>query len=213
MARSIYVASPEGETSKSTIALGLVDLLTRTVQRVGVFRPIARTTETRDFVLELLLAHDGVDLAYEDCIGVSYEQMHADPEAALAEIVQRYHAVERQCDAVVIVGTDYTDVAGPTELAYNARIAANLGAPVLVVVSGAGRTPDAVHQIAEVAVSELEANHAHVLGLVANRCDRDSVDAVRTALGTTHPAWAEEEAKTTNRSNATMEEVRGTKHQ
>ena len=64
MARSIYVTSPEGDTGKSTVALGLVDLLTRTVQKVGVFRPIARSTETRDYVLELLLAHDGVDLSY-----------------------------------------------------------------------------------------------------------------------------------------------------
>ena len=46
MARSIYVTSTEGDTGKSTVALGLVDLLTRTVQKVGVFRPIARSTET-----------------------------------------------------------------------------------------------------------------------------------------------------------------------
>jgi phosphate acetyltransferase len=142
VSRSIYVTSAEGDTGKSTVALGLVDLLTRSVQRVGVFRPIARSTATPDYVLELLLAHDGVDLTYADCIGVTYEQVHADPEAALAEIVQRYHAVERQCDVVVIVGTDYTDVAGPTELSYNARIAANLGAPVLLVVSGNARTPE-----------------------------------------------------------------------
>ncbi|MGW6129370.1 phosphate acetyltransferase [Cellulomonas sp. NPDC055163] len=190
MARSIYLTSSEGETGKSTVALGLVDLLTRTVQRVGVFRPVARSTDTRDYVLELLLAHDGVDLAYDDCVGVTYEQVHADPEAALAEIVQRYHAVERQCDAVVIVGTDYTDVAGPTELAYNARIAANLGAPVLLVVSGYGRTPDAVRQAAEVSLSELEANHAHAIAVVANRCDPGALDTVRAALGSQVPAWA-----------------------
>ena len=42
----------------------------------------------------------------------------------------------RQCDVVVIVGSDYTDIAGPTELAFNARIATNLGAPVLLVNPG-----------------------------------------------------------------------------
>jgi len=31
VARSIYVASPEGDTGKSVVALGLVDLLSRTV--------------------------------------------------------------------------------------------------------------------------------------------------------------------------------------
>ena len=55
MARSIYVTSPEGDSGKSMVALGLVDLLARTVQRVGVFRPVARSTDDRDYVLELLL--------------------------------------------------------------------------------------------------------------------------------------------------------------
>ncbi|GHS85131.1 phosphate acetyltransferase [Actinomycetota bacterium] len=190
MARSIYVTSPEGDTGKSTVALGLVDLLTRTVQRVGVFRPIARSAENRDYVLELLLAHDGVDLAYDDCIGTTYDAVHADPEGSLAEIVQRYHAVARQCDLVVVVGTDYTDVVGPAELGFNARIAANLGAPVLLVVSGSNRSPEAVHQVAEVAIAELETNHAHVVAVIANRCDPDQLDEVRTRLTGEVPAWA-----------------------
>lgn len=191
MATSIYITSPEGDTGKSTIALGVVDLLTRTVQRVGVFRPVARSTDTPDYVLELLLAHDGVDLPYEQCLGVTYEQVHLDPEAALSTIVSRYHEVERRCDVVVIVGTDYTDVAGPTELAFNARIATNLGAPVLVVVSGRDRTPEDVRQVADVSISELGINHAQVIGVIANRCDASAVDSVRAALETfALPAWA-----------------------
>ena len=190
MARSIYVTSPEGDTGKSTVALGLVDLLTRTVQRVGVFRPIARSTETRDYVLELLLAHDGVDLSYEDCIGTTYEAVHHDPEAALATIVQRYHAVARDCDVVVVVGTDYTDIAGPAELGFNARIAANLGAPVLLCVKGQGRTPEEVRQVAEVAAAELEAGHAQVVAIVANRCAPENLDAIRSELSTRATAWA-----------------------
>ncbi len=40
---------------------------------------------------------------------------------------------------MVIVGSDYTDVANPAELSVNARIAVNLGAPVLLI--GAGQRP------------------------------------------------------------------------
>ncbi|WP_426592971.1 phosphate acetyltransferase [Cellulomonas sp. McL0617] len=192
MARSIYVTSPEGDSGKSIVALGLVDLLTRTVQRVGVFRPVARSTTVRDYVLELLLRQDGVDLTYDECVGASYEQVLDDPEAALAQIVQRYHDVERRCDAVVVVGTDYTDVAGPTELAYNARIAANLGAPVVLVVNGSGRAPVVVAQVAEVVVHEMHANHAQVVAVIANRCAAGAVDKVRQALSMDLglPGWA-----------------------
>ena len=61
-ARSIYVASPEGHTGKSSIALGLVDLLAGQVRRVGVFRPIMRAGEDDDTVLQLLLDHEAIDL-------------------------------------------------------------------------------------------------------------------------------------------------------
>ena len=190
MARSIYITSPEGDTGKSTVALGMLDLLTRRVERVGVYRPVARSTTERDYVLDLLLAHDSVDLSYEQCVGVTYEQVHEDPEAALSEIVARYHEVQRCCDVVVIVGTDYTDVAGPAELTYNARIAANLGAPVLLVVRGADRTPDEIRQVVEVSTPELRASHAQLIAVVANRCAPDQVTAVREQISGEVPAWA-----------------------
>ena len=191
MARTIYIASPEGDTGKSTVALGLVDLLTRTVQRVGVFRPVARSTDVHDYILELLLAHDGVDIAYDDAVGVSYQQVIDDPDDALAKIVQRFHEVERRCDAVVVVGSDYTDVAGPTELAYNARIAANLGAPTVLVVNGRNRTPEQIHDVAEIAHNEMAANHAQVVAVVANRCAERDLDAIRTEISCGKvPVWA-----------------------
>ena len=136
MAQSIFITSAEGHSGKSTVALGVLDALSHATPRVGVFRAIARSTVERDYVLEMLLAHDGVDLDYDECIGVTYDDVRDDPDAALATIVERYKAVEAQCDAVVIVGSDYTDVGSPAELAYNARIAANLGAPVLLVLGG-----------------------------------------------------------------------------
>ena len=136
MAQSIFITSAEGHSGKSTVALGVLDTLSRATPRVGVFRAIARSTIERDYVLEMLLAHDGVDLDYDACVGVSYDDVRADPEGALSTIVARFKAVEAQCDAVVIVGSDYTDVASPAELGFNARIAANLGAPVLLVLSG-----------------------------------------------------------------------------
>src|SRR5690625_5547185 len=102
----------------------------------------------------MLLAHDGVDLTYEECIGVTYEEVHADADLALTKIVQKYGAIASQCDAVVIVGSDYTDVASPTELAFNARIAVNLGSPVLLVVRGTDRTPSEIRS--EEHTSELQ---------------------------------------------------------
>ncbi|MBN6192372.1 MULTISPECIES: phosphate acetyltransferase [Microbacterium] len=201
MARSIYITSAEGHTGKSTIALGALDALMRVSPRVGVFRPIARSVAERDEILELLLAHDGVQLDYDDCIGVTYDDVRADPEAALATIVARFKAVEAQCDAVVIVGSDYTDVASPAELGFNARIAANLAAPVLLVLSGrdqqrqaeqlgttTARTPAAVGQIAALALSELAAERAELFAVAVNRADPEALEPIVAAVRAVLPA-------------------------
>ena len=185
-ATSIYIASPEGETGKSTIALGIVHRLTAMVPRVGVFRPITRR-ENRDYILELLLSQCDSDLAYEDCIGVSYQRLHADPDAAIADIVDRYHAVADRCDAMVIVGSDYTDVASPTELSVNARIAANLGAPVLLSVRASGRTPEEIAAVIDLCLTELRSQHATTAAVVANRCEPEKMDAVKQACGGLQP--------------------------
>ncbi|MFD2339689.1 phosphate acetyltransferase [Clavibacter tessellarius] len=200
MARSIYITSAEGHSGKSTVALGVLDTLTHQIQRVGVFRPIARSIVERDYVLEALLSHDGVDLEYDECVGVTYDDVHADPEAALSRIVERYKAVEAKCDAVVIVGSDYTDVGSPTELSFNARIAANLGAPVLLVLTGrrtdetGGRSPDEMRQIADLAIPELVTAHAGLLGVVVNRADPEALDAITAAIPAAIPTSLQAQA-------------------
>ncbi|MEQ6897640.1 phosphate acetyltransferase [Microbacterium sp. KR10-403] len=212
MAQSIFITSAEGHSGKSTIALGVLDALSHATPRVGVFRPIARSTAERDYVLDMLLEHDGVDLAYDECIGVTYDDVHADPEAALGVIVERYKAVEARCDTVVILGSDFTDVGSPAELGYNARIAANLGAPVLLVLGGRSqeglgeqlgtsrpRTAEQMGQITALALAELVHGRAELFAVIANRTDPEAlvettaavksvVDA--SAFGSGIPIWA-----------------------
>ncbi|SUA04166.1 phosphate acetyltransferase Pta (phosphotransacetylase) [Mycolicibacterium fortuitum] len=147
-----------------------------------MFRPITRLGEDRDYILELLLASATAGLSYDECVGVSYQQVHEDPDVAIAEIVDRFHRVAEQCDAVLIVGSDYTDVATPSELSMNARIAVNLGAPVVLAVKAADRTPAEVAHVVEVCLAELNHQHAHAAAVVANRCDPAQLDAVAQAL-------------------------------
>ncbi len=185
---AIYVASPEGDTGKSTIALGILHRLAATVARVGVFRPITRLGERRDYILELLLAHSTAGLPYEQCVGVGYQELHEDPDRAIADIVDRFHRVADQCDAVVVVGSDYTDVVAPSELSMNARIAANLGAPVVLSVRARDRSPDEVVNVVELCLAELAAHHAHAAAVVANRCYPPQITEMTEALRRLGPA-------------------------
>jgi phosphate acetyltransferase len=179
MGSVVYVASVDGYTGKSAVALGVLDALSRRVERIGVFRPVIRTDPAhpgdRDPTLDLLLSHESVSLTYDACVGVTYDDVHVDPTNAMDRIVERFRRVADSCDAVVVVGSDYTDVGTPTEFSFNARIAANLAAPVLLVLNGAGRTSADLGAMADIATAELASHHGTLFAIVANRVDAEEV--------------------------------------
>ena len=185
MSRSVYIASPEGLTGKSAVALGLLDALTREVGSVGIFRPLTATSGNSndvDLTVDLLVNQPGISQSYEEAIGVTYDAARRDADEALHTIVERFGQLTDRFDVILVVGSDYTDVTSGTELSFNAKIAANLGSPVVLVVHGRERTPEQIRAAAAGAIAELRVNHAHTVAVIANRVDQDAAEAIRTEL-------------------------------
>ncbi|MBP2417360.1 phosphate acetyltransferase [Microlunatus capsulatus] len=186
MSRSVYVASPEGLTGKSAVALGLLDALVREVGSVGVFRPLTTALHSGDddvdLIVDLLVSQPGVQQEYADAIGVTYDAARTDPDEALHVIVERFGHLADRYDVILVLGSDYTDVSTGTELSLNAKIAANLGSPVVLVVHGRERTPEQVRTAADGAIAELRANHAQTVAVIANRVEAAEVEPTMAAL-------------------------------
>ena len=180
----MYVASPEGLTGKSAVALGLLDALTREVGSVGVFRPLTTVGAGGevDLVVDLLVSQPGIKQTYEEALGVTYEAARDNADEALHVIVERFGQLTDRFEVIVVVGSDFADVSTGTELSFNAKIAANLGSPVVLVVHGRERTPDQIRSAADGALTELRSNHAQPVAVIANRVDPDQAGEVRAAL-------------------------------
>ncbi|MEH0935549.1 phosphate acetyltransferase [Micromonospora psammae] len=176
MARSVYLTSVGSGGGKSTIALGLAELLSRQVERIGVFRPLVAGGRP-DPILALLHDRYRVDLPQEELTGATYAEassMVADGrrEELISRIVERYRDIERRCPAVVVVGSDFADTGdgtGPRELAFNARLATDFGSVVVPVIDGFGQEPEAIAAAARGAYHDLEDLGATVLAVIANR--------------------------------------------
>mgnify|MGYP001271628544 CR=1 FL=1 len=182
MTLRIAVLSAEGRTAKSTVAVGLLEILARDA-RVGVFRPVARSLDEPDPVLDALAAHGAVAAAR----GVDDEHVHADPEAAVRRIVAAAAKLDAECEAVLVIGSDYTGVGAPTELSMNGRIAADLGAAVVLVLNGLRpeggfRTPEELTDAARVAVAELRRDHVGPAAIVVNRADPERLGDLSVAV-------------------------------
>ncbi|WP_029212614.1 MULTISPECIES: phosphate acetyltransferase [Arsenicicoccus] len=185
METSVYVASAEGHSGKSAVALGLLESLTRRYARVAVYRPVTEGVPEDDTVLATVLSRSSVPLSPAEAVGVSYDDVHQDPDGALSRIVERYHEIQHGADIVLVLGSDFTDVTSPTEFSYNARIAANLAAPVLLVVGAHGRETEDVATVVEMALTELRTNSATPLAVVVNRADAAAEDLRAAVQGVT----------------------------
>lgn len=179
--KSVYIASSERQVSKSSIALGLIDLFARQVRSIAVYRPLVLNTAD-DAVIDALLSIKGVRQARENAVGVTYADYAADSGRAIDTIVARYSALAESHDAVVVLGSDYEDIETAMELEHNAVIAANLNAPVLYVVKAQGRTAEQVARTTESAVEAFEAKHNTVIGIIVTHAAPDQIDALREAV-------------------------------
>ncbi len=192
----MYVAGLGPGVGKGTVALGLVELLSRQVARVGVFRPLVPGAGP-DPLLELLTSRYRVVAPYQDSYGVTLAEAAAlvadgRREELIGRIVERYREVERRCTSVVVVGSDFHDGHDdggdelPRELAFNARLANEFGSVVVPVVRGGGEAA------ARAAYHSLTDLGATVLAVVANRC----APGAAAPAGLPVPAWAIPEVPT-----------------
>ncbi|MFD6663992.1 phosphate acetyltransferase [Micromonospora chalcea] len=175
VARSVYLTGVGSGGGKSTVALGLAELLSRQVERIGAFRPLVAGDGT-DPILALLTERYRMELPVDELYGATYAEASAlvadgRREELISRIVSRYREVERRCPAIVVVGSDfaYGDGTGPRELAFNARLATEFGSVVVPVVDGFAQEPEAIAAALRGAYHDLVDLGATVIAALANR--------------------------------------------
>jgi len=178
-AQGLYITATDAASGKTVVALGVAEAMSRRVRRLGVFRPVVPGGGAVDPVVDLIRTRYRIDEPYENCVGTTYDAVHLDPARAVETIVDRYRALAARCEAVVVVGSDFTDAANTAEFGFNADVAANLALPVLLVVGGMERTPQDVAAVVRVSRQELTRLHATELAVVVNRVQPGAEETVR----------------------------------
>ena len=187
MANSLYIAAMEPGSGKSVAALGLMEMLSRRIRRVGYFRPVVRSAKEPDNNIRLIKSRYNLGLAYEEMFAYTHEDarnMVADgqTEALLKNILNKYKQLESKSKFVLCEGTDFTDVGSAFEFDFNAEIASNLGCPILALVNGRNKTPDETVDAMQVARESFEEKGCTILAIIINRVAADRITSVKAHL-------------------------------
>jgi len=178
-------------SGKSLVALGLVELLSRRVGKVGFYRPVVQSLPDND--LELIRSR--YDLPDERC-GYAFtaderREVGNATRAGMERIVERFKQIEAESDFVVVEGTDFTGASSPIELEVNLRVSEHLGAPIVVVVNGHDRIVDEI--VDRIKVGRDSFGDDAITAMVVNRVADHCLDPLRDRLADVdgdHPVWA-----------------------
>lgn len=187
MSKSLYVTAAEARAGKAIASLGVMDVLASQVDRIAVFRPVVADIPARDSLVELLINQYSLDLTYEEACPFSYSDIahHLEaghPERVVAEVVEKFQALKQRFEFVLIVGTDFVSAASGAELELNAELAANLGSPVLLVVSGVEKNAEDIYIATGHAQHLLEEHGCTLVATIANRVNPQIAADVRTEI-------------------------------
>ncbi|MGW7522915.1 phosphate acetyltransferase [Streptomyces sp. NPDC054783] len=190
MTRSVYVTGIDRGDGRQVVELGVMELLTRQVDRVGVFRPLVHDGPDRLF--ELLRARYRLSQDPATVYGMDYQEASAlqaeqGTDELVSALVDRFHLVARDYDVVLVLGTDFADTQLPDELSLNARLANEFGASVIPVVGGRGQTTESVLAETRNAYRAYDGLGCDVLAMVTNRVAREDRDEIAERLANRLP--------------------------
>ncbi|WP_445526244.1 phosphate acetyltransferase [Streptomyces cyslabdanicus] len=185
MTRSVYVTGIDRGDGRQVVELGVMELLTRQVDRVGVFRPLVHDGPDRLF--ELLRARYRLSQDPATVYGMNYREASAlqaeqGTDELVSALVDRFHLVTRDYDVVLVLGTDFADTQLPDELSLNARLANEFGASVLPVVGGRRQHAESVLAETRNAYRAYDGLGCDVLAMVTNRVARGDRDEIAERL-------------------------------
>ncbi|MFD0026601.1 phosphate acetyltransferase [Streptomyces sp. NPDC058382] len=190
MTRSVYVTGIDRGDGRQVVDLGVMELLTRQVDRVGVFRPLVHDDPDRLF--ELLRARYRLSQDPGTVYGMDYHEASAiqaeqGTDELVSRLVERFHRVAQKYEVVLVLGTDFAATQLPDELALNARLANEFGASVIAVVGGQDQNAESVRAEARNAYRAYAGLGCDVLAMIVNRVASTDREVIADRLAATLP--------------------------
>ncbi|GHV52327.1 hypothetical protein FACS1894206_00900 [Deltaproteobacteria bacterium] len=147
MANKLFLMGIGPQCGKGAAAFAIVDAWKKADKKIAFFRPLVSEVSAKDTLLERLLAHFKPSFSYNDAYAYTLAEARALVNEGKGSIVQdtilsKCKKLEENHDFVVCIGSDCSGADAMLEFTLNAQVAADLGAPALVLMEGKDRAPD-----------------------------------------------------------------------
>ncbi len=187
MAENLYIASLEPNSGKLVITLGVMEMLSRRVNRLGFFRSISPVAAEEDNHIQLMSSRFNLSLQPEQMVGVIHDQARAwiaagEESRLFREIVAKFKQAEEECDFLLCEGPDISHLSDAFDYDISIRIARELGTPALYISSGYRATVPELLENIQVAEKTFRQLNCPLLAIMVNRVDAKIMDEAEQEL-------------------------------
>jgi len=187
MTENLYIASLEPYSGKLVITLGIMEMLSRRVDRLGLFRSIAPVPAEEDNHIHLLSSRFNLSLTPEQMVGVTHEQARTwiaqgEERRLFREIVTRFKEAEERCDFLLCEGPDISHLSDAFDYDISIKIARELGTPALYVSSGFGADQQELLENLRVAEKTFHQLQCPLLAIMVNRVNPEILETAEQEL-------------------------------
>ena len=184
MSGNLYIAAIEPGSGKSLVVLGVMELLSKRIGKVGFFRPVIHVGNGLDNDIELVRSRYQIDLPYEMHYALTHEEARSlvadgNYDELLKRIIERYKALERQCNFVICEGIEPVDLGSAFVDNFDTRVANLLSAPILMVANGQGKTTEEIIDTMRTVREALLDEGCVITATIVNRIPAEQLLAVR----------------------------------
>jgi len=181
---SLYIASMEPESGKLLITMGMMELLTRRIDKVAFFRPVIDESNGADNDINLIRSKYCPDMSYEDCYGFEVEAVKTlASQGKLKEFYQQllsqFNDLHKKYDFILCEGLNSFGFLASFDININLEIAKNLGCPFIGVINGAGQDASAIQKEINITADHINKADCTHFATFVNRIPSHTLQAMK----------------------------------
>ncbi len=185
--KNLLILSTTATGGKTTVALGLIELLTNAGRQVAYFKPVAQRQvypsdqdRDRDKAISATVFSELSSMSPTESLSLqeAYDYFAAGRSDYFAErVIELYQTISPEADVVVVEGMQYDDTAAALAFEVNVRLAHSLTADTILVVDAHNRGTQAISDV-ESLVSSYREEGVNIGGVILNKVPTDSAGNV-----------------------------------
>ncbi len=180
MNKAVFVATSHARSGKTSVSLGLMNILVGMARKVGYFRPVISdpVNGARDEHIETMLSYFNLDQEYEEAFVFTRSQIErltnqGKQDVVISRIIAQYKALEERYDYILVDGSDFFPEGSILEFEINLEIPRNLGLPTILVEAQNDLSDEELVSNISLLYKQFRERDVEVLAAIANKASGD----------------------------------------